>query len=336
MNKQLLFILLAGMWSSASGAAPVNTDFREDINQQASTFSRSHGADISRLLTESYHRDVSDCGSGQPAWMCSGVTLRGTSPKAGRFALDPSPASVESGGVSFSWLRKDAKFRKLSWNYLNGFFTFNRADLQTGIDNDLAYLCFYPEDGATNQRGDRGCGENPLFPKVSAPCQAQGIATTEQWLTHFRDQAKGNYHAQCGFSIAEQGQYDGASAFIQGLQANRQLHPNDVGQQNEIRIATWDTQRNDYPARFPVSAFFYIYDKNTVSPPSESVTPGINGARYDQHYYYQKTGIWVPVIRVTLPQTPSEDAQFEFKAADQRVPENISQIPIRAFSLLLN
>ena len=322
MKKKSLAFLLFGIWSSTTIAMSPDTTVY--------SLNRNNGKTIANMLTNSYNNIVDDCGEGKPAYLCSGVTLRGTSPKLGRFALDPSPSSIQSGGVSFSWLRKDAKFRKLSFNYGNGFIVFNKSITSSDVDHHLEYLCFYPEDAGTGSRADKGCGASSAFPNESGPCQPQGIYTADQWLSHFRKApANSNkYQYQCGFIIKENGVYDGAGAFKQGLLSNRLLHSNDLSEQNEIRIATWSTSQQGYPERFPVQAFFYIGNDLEATTSSEAVSSGINGARYDQLYFYNRTGIWVPVIRITLPKTVSEDVKFEFFQSDQRVQESVNLIPV--------
>lgn len=330
MKKKLLAFLLSGVWSCASIAISLDTATSEYADTATNSSARNNGKAIANMLTNSYENIVENCGEGKPAYLCSGVTIRGTSPKLDRFALDPSPGSVQSGGVSFSWLRQDAKFWKLSFNYGNGFIVFNKFNSPVEVDNHLEYLCFYPEDAGTGSRANKGCGESSTFPKESGPCQPQGIYTADQWLEHFKQAPAGSnkYQYQCGFIITEQGQYDGAGAFRQGLLANKLLHGNDLSEQNEIRIATWSTSQQGYPERFPVQAFFYINSNVEAAASSETITPGINGARYDQFYFYQRTGIWVPVIRITLPKTVSEDVKFEFLPSDQRVLESVNLIPV--------
>ncbi|WP_339466261.1 hypothetical protein [Pseudomonas sp. EA_65y_Pfl2_P74] len=57
----------------------------------------------------------------------------------------------------------------------------------------------------------------------------------------------------------------------------------------------------------PIEAVFYIGDA------------GKAGAQYDQQDFKNQTGIWIPAIRITLPQTPSADVRFEFIAGDQAI-----------------
>jgi hypothetical protein len=57
----------------------------------------------------------------------------------------------------------------------------------------------------------------------------------------------------------------------------------------------------------PVEAVFYINDA------------GKAGAQYDQRDFKTQTGIWIPMIRITFPQTTTADAIFQFIPADQAI-----------------
>lgn len=75
-------------------------------------------------------------------------------------------------------------------------------------------------------------------------------------------------------------------------------------------------------------AFFYIFTGEDSEKITGSVVKGIDGARYDQFLFYQRTKIWVPVIRITLPQKSPEEAKFEFIDSEQRVPENADLVSV--------
>ncbi|CAI2092341.1 Uncharacterised protein [Serratia ficaria] len=202
-------LLLLGATSLAC-AAEIDT-----TENDSAAASPSAGQAIATLITQNYNNVVENCGEGKPAYLCSGITLRGTSPKLNRFALDPSPASVKSGGISFSFMRKDSAFWKLAWGYKNGFILYNKNNTPGMLENNLNSLCFFPEDGGTDIRSDAGCGAAPDFPDTSGPCQAQGITTAEQWKKHFdaAPSGKNKWHHQCGFNTQESSEYDNADIF---------------------------------------------------------------------------------------------------------------------------
>ncbi|WP_139375551.1 hypothetical protein [Serratia marcescens] len=66
---------------------------------------------MAEMLTNNYKKTVSSCGDlEEPAYLCSGVMFKGTNPSERYNSWDPSPASVKSGGVFFSYLRKYVAF----------------------------------------------------------------------------------------------------------------------------------------------------------------------------------------------------------------------------------
>ncbi|WP_052130801.1 hypothetical protein [Erwinia typographi] len=332
MRKYYLLLspFLLGLWSTASISNEYDISDLDVPTVNALSASRMSGKDIAARLAQNYNNIVADCGAGKPAYLCSGITLRGTSPALDRFALDPSPSSVKSGGVSFSYLRKDTAFWRLAYHYQNGYILYNKQALPDEVTYNLQNLCYFPEDGGTDVRSDAGCGATPDFPDISGPCQAQGVTTAEQWIAHFNIAPAGSnkWHHQCGFDIRETGQYDSAASFYQGLLTRNILHKGGLVEQNEIRIASWDTKEPGYPEKFPVQAFFYIYTGEDSAKITGSVVKGIDGARYDQFLFYQRTKIWVPVIRITLPQNKPEEAKFQFIESEQRVPVHLNLAPI--------
>ncbi|WP_434086437.1 hypothetical protein [Photorhabdus laumondii] len=83
-----------------------------------------------------------------PAFLCSGVILRGTIHSNDYKFWQPSPSSIKSGGVSFSYLRKDAKFKRLAYGYKNGFIIFPEH-IAPEDRVDFSVLCAFPIDGYT-------------------------------------------------------------------------------------------------------------------------------------------------------------------------------------------
>jgi hypothetical protein len=65
------------------------------------------GEDVVRHLTNRYADMRANCGTpSQPAFLCNGVMIRGTSSDPGAYHVwDNSPGSITRGGVSASYLR---------------------------------------------------------------------------------------------------------------------------------------------------------------------------------------------------------------------------------------
>ena len=113
-------------------------------------------ADTARALANRYQDTRENCGkASSPAFLCNGVIFRATIPSDDYNSWDPSPASVKSGGTSFSYLRKDAKFSRLVRYENNGYVLFPIQELPTG-KSAYNVLCSFPMDGGTDSRIDKG------------------------------------------------------------------------------------------------------------------------------------------------------------------------------------
>lgn len=282
----------------------------------------SEGDKMASYMTSNYNKIASDCGSpGKPAFMCSGVMIRATNPDTDYNSWDPSPASVQSGGVSFSYLRRDAKFDKLAYGYLNGIAFAPHDYVAPGTDKNFEVLCSFPLDAGTEFRSDKGCGASSYYPTESVACQSQNITDEHGWIKHFSSVSNPtNQRAhQCGFMVSKSTP-SGAEAFYNSIKA-RALVQGAINTQNEIRIATWDVNSSGYPKTLPIEAFFYIYKQSSVMTRA-AVEKGLKGAQHDQKAFFNKTGKWIPIIRVSLPDTISSDVKFEYSRLDQVVPES--------------
>ncbi|ANN79973.1 hypothetical protein [Bordetella flabilis] len=75
----------------------------------------------------------------------------------------------------------------------------------------------------------------------------------------------------------------------------------------ELRMAVWPESWN---AEVPIQSYWYVgADKGQ----------GWTNARKDQVDYYNATGEFVPVIKVKIPATHSEDYSFHYYDDDQAV-----------------
>ncbi|MCG6574739.1 halovibrin HvnC [Pseudomonas sp. AF32] len=253
-----------------------------------------------------YFNVVENCGTNnRPAFLCSGVTLRVTK-KSDRYRVwDPSPPSQQRGGVAFSYLRADAKFQTFAWGYNNGYILYPKFSAPAD-KLSLGVVCSFPMDSWDWHR-DALCGritleENQHY-EVSRPCQSQGIVNSDQWANHWNQSVSTNAHLdQCGFDVAS-GTANGAVFFYESLKAKQKI--NGFYEWNEIQVATWP---QGSARTLPLQAFFY----------SDPV--GLADARSNQKEFYTDTGgIVVPIIKVTLPSTVSQDTVFDFQPSDQEV-----------------
>ena len=295
----LLFVALAGCVLQAPPP---------DINMVPYSAREQNGENTARHLTDRYNNTALNCGtSSEAAFQCSGVMLRGTSGASTAYhSWNPSPASIKSGGISFSYLRADSKYKELAFDYNNGFIFYPKDYVPDGKIN-VPVLCSFPIDAATSNRPDKqGCDFHTSFPTNSQECQSQGITTASQWLSHYRLVTTARRAHQCGFNVRA-GLANQADAFNASLQSMALIAAESIGTQNELRLATWE---QDIGNSLPIEAFFYTKD-------------GLKDAQFEQKDFYEVTGIIVPIIFMTLPTSAYLDATFVYREADQiEIPAN--------------
>lgn len=267
------------------------------------------GPEIAAELNTLYGRRFPNCNNSdsQPAFLCSGVTLRVTvkDPNNSYKVWDPSPTSVASGGVSFSYLRADSNFGSLAWHRANGLIFY--PIFASPVDKiDMDYLCAYPMDAWTWHRPVI-CGAHPSYPFQSRLCQEAGVTTAEQFITVWNSSPTGHNIRQCGFDVRDERNALSGPAFYQFVRAKGLLGTTGFSEQNEILIKTWAA---GHPNTLPLMAFFYV-------PGGDSTA--LADAQYNQRDFYNSTNppLAVPIIRLTLPTSSAGTANFSYVAADQ-------------------
>lgn len=262
----------------------------------------SSASDIGKTLTQQYRSTPRNCGGKplRPAFMCSGIMLRGTMPSTQYHSWNPSPNSEKSGGISFSYLRADSNFGKLAYGYKNGFILYPGLKAPSSMVSPRV-LCMFPVDADTDQRNNYGCGLHPSFPYDSGECGQLGITNSSAWLRHYTYVPSGRRRHECGFELYQRNY--AASMFEQSLYAQQGLGREGFNTQNEMRLTTWAQDSGNV---LPIQAFFYIEG-------------GLDGARYDQKDYYNVTGRVVPIVKMTLPKYNSKKAKFDYYSNDQTI-----------------
>ncbi|WP_312213374.1 Ig-like domain-containing protein [Pseudescherichia sp.] len=280
---------------------------QNNITLEQSGWQDLHGKQVELSLSTQYKNSTAACKqNNSPAFNCSGVELRGTDHSSSYFAWNPSPSSVTSGGVSFSYLRADSKYNKLAYSYYNGFFVYPNDNKPDG-KIDLDVLCSFPIDAATNSRDDAGCG---MYngQSESKQCQLQGITDADGWYNHYV-KYNSSHGSQCGFGLTKD--YTGVTdAFYQTILSMGKISDESFQTQNELRIATW---QQDIPEQLPIQAFFYTN------------ASGLADAQADQRDFYEQTnGMFVPIIQLTLPAAKTADATFTYDPSAQVETDSLS------------
>ncbi len=239
MNRILLWLVVLTLSGCATHevvqpSVPVS---REEVLGTASTgvMGAGTGPQIAAYLTEAYHNKLNMCRNNPsaPAFLCSGVMLRATQHSTQFHFWNPNPTST---GVSFSYLRADAKFSKLVFGYHNGFILYPYFFKPVGkIEPEI--LCFFPVDGATTPRADQGCGQSPGIVS-SRPCQSQGINTAAQYIAHYNQQTN-KYGHLCGFDVSDDLNQAATTAFNEAIKAQGMGGTFAFNTQNEFRLAKW-------------------------------------------------------------------------------------------------
>jgi len=308
MNTLKLMIAVLGasfvLGCSQTGPAPQ----QESMNGLAANTGNAVAARLQAL----YDDKRINCGTpSAPAFLCSGVTLRVTRQDNSYHVWDPSPTSVKTGGIHFSYLRADANFKEMAWTdpkeNSNGYVLY--PILEKPADKlHIEYLCAFPIDGWAWYRASPGCGPSTDYPTQSRRCQSIGITTAEQWIKHWQTAgiAKPSLH-QCSFDIRDAMNNLGADSFYQSIRAKQQLGQRGFSEQNDLILAAWGAGQ---PNKLPIMAFFYIAGSPAV---------GLADARWNQRDLYNWTSprITVPIIRITLATTVTGRATFQYVDADQ-------------------
>ncbi|MBT1259340.1 DUF2599 domain-containing protein [Pseudomonas sp. VS40] len=235
-----------------------------------------------------------------PGFTCNGIILRVTIPSTAYKFWAPSPTSVSNGGWSYSYLRKDVKFKRTVRYENNG--NILHAPLLTPPGKRVAnVLCAFPEDGGTFTRPTQeGCGASTKATADSRVCHEQGILTAEQWITKHNKDGLGNLN-QCAFNVRDNANEKATQSFEAFVKASG-MDKDTFEIQNELRLATWDPLN---PKTLPIKALFYL-------------PGGLADAQYDQSDFLNASGDCLPIVQMTLPQTPAEDATFAYVPSDQK------------------
>ncbi|XDF79493.1 hypothetical protein AAFX60_020440 [Aliivibrio fischeri] len=115
------------------------SDDNAAVSRSNSVITQQQGSSLVAALTNDYNETPDYCGNGSPAFLCSGITFRGNKP--GNYHVwNPSPNAINTGGVSFSYLRKDSKYTRLAYGYDSGYIIYQIFGAPQG-KRDLDYLC---------------------------------------------------------------------------------------------------------------------------------------------------------------------------------------------------
>ena len=268
------------------------------VNAQAGV-----GEDTARQLESYYNATFEYCKApDRPAYLCSGLMIRGTSTSDKYFSWEPSPGTVVRGGVPFSYLRRDTKFRS-AWG-IKGFIL-TPTDYKTwGMSTLPEVLCSFPLDANTAMRNDKGCGDNIDTPEEEKSCESLNITTAEQWVDNFKSVNEVETK-QCGFSQVREETFQAASNFYASVKAKSLIIDRFFYRHNEVLLETWKNSKH-----LPILAFYFV--------DGPDVYKGWEAAKADQRNWVMNTGhAFTPIIRISFPNTPQEDVRFTYNPQEQ-------------------
>jgi len=271
---------------------PIQAPMAEDLGQQ-----------VARHLGIRYENKTVNCEApSRPAFLCSGIMIRGTSSNPNYHVWNNSAASKAKGGVSFAYLRADATFGRMPYNYTNGFIFQSYSHVPAKLHPEV--LCAFPIDGYTDARSAAGCGQHTTY-SSSRPCDVVGITTAAQWWAAYNSRPTNRYQQQCGFDVRDSRNALAGPAFYASVQGRSYLSGGEANQNNEIIVKAW---ADNLGKTLPLEAFFYIYEST-----------GKSVAQRNQEDLKSTDGILIPVISVRLSADPSR-VTFYYRPEDQTEP----------------
>lgn len=279
-RDQLAYFQATGEW------LPVLRLQRDEAQQSLFGFNQADqlyvGYQVAARLNARYADTAPVCRDGRAAFYCNGVLIRTTDQSTAFHSWNPSPGSVRGNGASFSYLRADTGVIRL---YKTQGFVIREQAAPAG--NPMSLRCAYPFDAGT--------GGAPDVCRVrGGMCSELGVTSAQAWAARYA----GSPNASCAFDLDPQ-QFQ--------LSITVRLNRSDYYGWNEFMVAAWP---QDNPSQLPIEAFIYT----TQSMMGGS---GLTGTQYDQKDFFQVTGRYIPIIRVTLNAAPGQ--VFVFNPQEQGV-----------------
>ncbi|MFJ3009549.1 hypothetical protein ACIPGE_19780, partial [Pseudomonas fluorescens] len=239
-----------------------------------------NGYEVASRLNARYENTAATCQGGKTAYFCDGVLLRATQASKAFHMWNPSPTSVGNGGVSFTYLRKDAGLTKPV--YAQGFLV---RESFAPAAYPLNVMCAYPFDGATSRPQDTCRTRGDM-------CHELGVTSVEAWVTRYAKSPRNS----CAFN-------NDPAQFQLNIDVRPSV-PNGDGW-NEVMIQTWP---QDIPLQIPLEAFYYSLKAHYTSN-------GLPQAQFAQRDYFEITGRFLPIVLIDL-EAPAGQV-FRYNPADQ-------------------
>lgn len=309
LSKTLCFVAFFMLMAAEGQAAHRDNSTSPDNERRENACESISSAGEKTLcyINYDYNNTTMRCdqNDNEPGLLCSGIVIRGTDSNLNRtyHSWNPSPLSVKSGGVSFSYFRKDSKFKRLAYLYTTGFIFYPVNFTPLAKDNTIKILCGFPIDAGTDNRSDKGCGAYNNI-SISKPCIGQGITTASDWFDINYKNSNENRENTCGFTFYSPDNSINTSRMFEAMiKSQILLKSNSFNEQNELRLETWAQDKVD----IPIESFFYTSGSGD----------GLKSSQKDQSDFYAQFGEVIPIIEVSFPSTMGEDFVFSYHEEDQ-------------------
>jgi hypothetical protein len=273
------------------------------------------GEQVAEALTRRYKDLRGNCGAdSKPAFLCSGIVLRGTADNDTYDFWEPSPTQLSQGSVSFSYLRGDFNLIRLANHYQKGFIFYPVLD-RPADKLQIEVLCFFPVDGKSDSRVEQGCGAVRPGETVGKRCAEQTpvVRTAQDWV-RLTNERPGDMAHRCSFDVRDTANTAAGPAFKEGLRVAEIAKDVQSLQPNDLKLELWQTgdasqpeAKREKPRAIPIEAIVRVSDE------------GLAGAQRDQRRWREMTGFNVPIIKMSLPAQVDGQATFSYLPSDQVV-----------------
>ena len=264
-----------------------------------------YGQFVAKISSRLFSEDTGECAG--PVYYCHGIMV-----------------SAFEGDDDY-WMRAYPELSKLSLSYwtkrTTGQTGYDAAWLGTGfmlwpsaVGDKLStghlftprFTCIFAAEGLTGNQLHNGCGGDQVhaWPK----CQDIGGHTAKEYTERFGSKRLN----ACGFILGGSSA-DDRLAFDSAMTLQLSEIRNYGGTfYNEVMMKGWEAST---PEKIPLMGFFYIRGHDKLSPSGYR-----DLAKKNQAFFFNKTHVFVPIIRVTG--SDWSHVRFEYHQADQS--ENIS------------
>lgn len=215
----------------------------------------------------------------KPGYYCNGVFVRAlnTAWNSPTF-WNPVPKDIDRNGVSFIYMREDAKIEQVP-----GEAGIIMREFDAHTQEKLVVGCAFPINAQTDIRED-SC----YFSNRQMSCQKRRVWNVESWFAYY-EQA---LDFVCYFEPT-------TKWFQMSIDVRRE-HAHELrGYWNEVIIRPWES---DVPERLPLEAIWFVGDDE-----------GLMRARTMQDNFIKATGLFIPIVRIEIG-TPDV---FHYEPRDQ-------------------